>query len=75
MPQLPVFSPQIPPTSYEVYERMRGERYELDLRDERNRGLMRKSPRLGFARVVERLDEWTVLGEREKYIISPILEF
>lgn len=63
MPQLPLFSPRIPPTSYQVYERMRDER---DVRGDRDRGAMRKSPRLGFAKVVERLDEWTVLGEREK---------
>lgn len=63
LPQLPVFSPKIPPTSYQVYERMRDER---DLRGDRDRGLIRKSPRLGFVRVAERLDEWTVLDEREK---------
>lgn len=63
MPQLPVFSPRIPPTSYQVYERMRDER---GWRGDRDRGLIRKSPRLGFARVSERLEAWNVLGEREK---------
>ncbi|CZR64396.1 related to calcium-independent phospholipase A2 [Phialocephala subalpina] len=72
MPRLPNFSPRIPPTSYQVYERMRerGEiedggleelrrEREMEIRRERER-LVRKSPRLEFARaaLIERLDEW-----------------
>jgi hypothetical protein len=72
MPRLPVFSPRIAPTSYQVYERMR-ERDLLTGATERGRSMsregsrerggavgMRKSPRLGYARaaLIERLDEW-----------------
>ena len=66
-PNLPIFSPRIPPTSYQVYERMRG---QLDRDNEiADEGLRRKSPRLEFARVAERF-EW---GNRsdgidEKYV-------
>ena len=65
IPQLPGFSPRIPPTSYQVYERMRDER-DLNSDRDRDRGLFRKSPRLEFARVSARLDEWTDLGGKEK---------
>lgn len=72
MPQLPVFSPRIPPTSYQVYERMRerdillgtGEREpEMEaLRIERQRRLdaARGSPRMKYTRagLIERLEDW-----------------
>lgn len=71
MPQLPVFSPKIAPTSYQVYERMRekdillgvGDR-ELEiesLRIERQKRVdAARSPRLGYARaaLIERLEDW-----------------
>ena len=63
IPELPVFSPRMPPTSYQVYERMRDER---DMRNDRDRGLIRKSPRLGFARVSDKLEDWTELSGNEK---------
>jgi hypothetical protein len=59
LPQLPIFSPRIPPTSYQVYERMRES--ERDANRDRDRGAVRKSPRLDFAR----LDDWAFLP-REK---------
>ena len=55
LPQLPIFSPRIPPTSYQVYERMRES--ERDVNRDRDRGVVRKSPRLDFARV----DDWAFL--------------
>ncbi|KAF8859266.1 hypothetical protein BDZ45DRAFT_364195 [Acephala macrosclerotiorum] len=80
MPRLPNFSPRIPPTSYQVYERMRerdllgGEIEGDDLNEIRRESerevrerLVRKSPRLEFARaaLIERLDEWgSVVNER-----------
>ncbi|TAQ89882.1 hypothetical protein B7494_g1819 [Chlorociboria aeruginascens] len=53
LPQLPIFSPRIPPTSYQVYENLRE-------RERRDRGMVRKSPRLAFARaaLIDRLDDW-----------------
>lgn len=36
MPQLPIFSPRIAPTSYQVYERMRGGEIENEMWDARN---------------------------------------
>ncbi len=62
MPQLPAFSPRVPPTSYQMYERMKDER---DLSADRDRGLIRKSPRMEFARVTDRIDEWAS-GVREE---------
>lgn len=55
-PQLPVFSPRIPPTSYQVYERMKEKE-----RGDRERDAQKKiSPRLGYARaaLVEKLEDW-----------------
>jgi len=55
IPQLP-FSPQIPPTSYQIYKRMR----ELQLRERQqndNNGKIKKSRFLRAAEI-ERLDEW-----------------
>jgi hypothetical protein len=63
IPQLPTFSPRIPPTSYQVYERLRERELLDELRRadrERSPGYpVRKSPRLGNARaaLIERLDE------------------
>lgn len=57
-PMLPEFSPQIEPTSYEVYERTRGIRQE--------RIATRKGSRIEVSRVSERLEEWTVTTESEK---------
>jgi hypothetical protein len=55
-PQLPDFSPRIAPTSYEVYEEMRNFREKV---------VMRRSPRLEFEKLSERLDEWNVVSERD----------
>ena len=57
-PRLPDFSPHIPPTSYEVYERMR------DVRQERVTS--RKGSRLEISKLSERLEEWTVVTSSEK---------
>ena len=58
-PMLPDFSPRIPPTSYELYERTR------DVRQERVTS--RRGSRLEVARLRERLEEWTVVsGPDEK---------
>jgi hypothetical protein len=58
LPQLPMFSPRIEMTSYKVArERERKRRIE----SERERGLLKQYPRLGFHRVGERLNEWAVL--------------
>lgn len=62
LPQLPIFSPRIPPTSYQVYERMKQLEREGELRKGREleRGATNKIPRLEYARaaLIERLDEW-----------------
>jgi hypothetical protein len=63
-PQMPDFSPRVPPTSYQMYENMR---------ERGNNGPMRKSPRLGFAgtRNIERTDEWSGPSDHlrgEKYV-------
>lgn len=69
LPQLPTFSPRIPPTSYQVYERLRERELVDEMRKadrERSPGYpVRKSPRLGNARaaLIERLDD---LGNGEK---------
>lgn len=51
-PQMPDFSPRVPPTSYQMYENMR---------ERANNGPIRKSPRLDFARArnIERIDGWS----------------
>ena len=57
-PQLPVFSPRIPPTSYQVYERMKQqERTGRDLAAQKEKKI---SPRLGYARaaLIEKLEDW-----------------
>lgn len=56
-PQLPVFSPRIPPTSYQVYERMKEKERE---RTREGEGQKKISPRLGYARaaLIERLEDW-----------------
>lgn len=67
VPQLPTFSPIIPPTSYQVYERMRrSETLEKGTLEDREGEMLRQSPRTGFARVSKRLDEWTVISGEEK---------
>jgi hypothetical protein len=57
-PMLPDFSPRIPPTSYEVYERTR------DVRQERVTS--RRGSRLEVSRLRERLEEWTVVSGPEE---------
>ena len=54
-PNLPVFSPRIPPTSYQVYSRMQERRDGSS--EQKKREI---SPRLGYARaaLVERLEDW-----------------
>ena len=63
IPQLPIFSPRIPPTSYQVYKSMKD--YHA-LKNHLDRGQLQKSPRSGFARVSDRLEEWTNPGVKEK---------
>jgi len=55
-PQLPIFSPRIPPTSYQVYERMK----EKERNQHDRRGEAKTSPRLGYARaaLIEKLEDW-----------------
>jgi hypothetical protein len=62
-PRLPLFSPRIPETSYQVYERMREERHD--------RGMLRKSPRLEFSKLNERLEEWTIPNSAAGNMNSP----
>jgi hypothetical protein len=67
LPQLPTFSPRIPPTSYQVYERMHEREVDELRRLERGRSPgypVRKSPRLGNARaaLIERLDSEGIGG-------------
>lgn len=57
-PTLPDFSPRIAPTSYEVYERMREGGEE--------RAATRRGSRLEVSKVRERLEDWTVLSDREE---------
>jgi len=67
-PKMPDFSPRVPQTSYQMYEKMR---------ERGNNGPMRKSPRLDFARArnIEKIDEWSGTSDhsrREKYVHSQI---
>jgi hypothetical protein len=59
-PQLPVFSPRIPPTSYQVYERIKQKERTSQQKERESGGKDKTSPRLGYARaaLIEKLDDW-----------------